>query len=334
MRAFLVIPFLLCTQAVAADVSAIVDDHILPRFERLAATTDQLAKVAATDCDPESADLRGSYHAAFDAWVAASHLRFGPTETGERAFALAFWPDPRGATPKVLSQLLADSDPVVDDAASFASVSIAGRGFYALEFLLFDDQIMVAGTPDYHCKLVQAIADDIDQTADAIWQDWSDRYAALLKTAGTDGNATYQTREEAIQELYKALTTGLQFTSDARVGRPLGTFDKPRPRRAEARRSNRSLRHVVLSLQNLRDLARDLAAEDETLTNTVSAAFDEALARADVISDPSFADINDPQARLRLEILQQHIDAIREIHAANLGAHLGVSAGFNALDGD
>ncbi|HBR37591.1 MAG TPA: peptidase M75, partial [Sulfitobacter pontiacus] len=52
---------------------------------------------------------------AFDAWIAVSHLRFGPSETDNRAFALAFWPDSRGATPKTLAGLITDADPVGRD---------------------------------------------------------------------------------------------------------------------------------------------------------------------------------------------------------------------------
>ncbi len=44
--------------------------------------------------------LTEAYHAAFDAWIKTSHLRFGPSEVNDRAFALAFWPDSRGQYPR------------------------------------------------------------------------------------------------------------------------------------------------------------------------------------------------------------------------------------------
>ncbi|MEM6371485.1 MAG: imelysin family protein [Pseudomonadota bacterium] len=97
------------------DVRAIVQDHILPRYETLAMQTAGLAQSAVRDCSPGSTDLVAAYHGAFDAWVEVSHLRFGPSEQADRAFALAFWPDPRGSTPKAPATLIRDADPIVDD---------------------------------------------------------------------------------------------------------------------------------------------------------------------------------------------------------------------------
>ena len=96
--------------ATAGTIQDIVDGHILPRFEALATQTQALSEMAAVDCDPTSDALRSAYSDAFDAWVSASHLRFGPTEVDDRAFALAFWPDSRGATPRALAELLNEND--------------------------------------------------------------------------------------------------------------------------------------------------------------------------------------------------------------------------------
>ena len=163
----------------------------------------------------------------------------------------------------------------------------------------------------------------------------NDRYAALLRDPT---NATYQSETEALQELYKSLQTGLEFTSDTRIGRPLGTFDRPRATRAEMRRSGRSLNNVVVSLTSLQQLARALASEDADLTSQIDAAFDKALARADEIAQidggADFSLVDEPQNRLKLEVLQQNIDSIRDLLAMKLGPQLGVSAGFNSLDGD
>lgn len=137
-----------------------------------------------------------------------------------------------------------------------------------------------------------------------------------------------------LQELFKALTTGLQFTADTRLGRPLGTFDQPRPTRAEARRAGRSLRHVQLSLIALRDLAQRLASISPEASATLDAAFGQSLDLTERLDDPVFAGVADPQGRLRVEALQQSIGRIREIAATDLGPALGVAAGFNALDGD
>lgn len=316
----------------APVLKAVVEGHVLPRYEALSRASAALKETAGQECAPESGRLRAAYHAAFDAWVGVSHLRFGPSEVGDRAFALAFWPDTKGFTPKALSQMISRGDGAVRDPAAFQQVSIAGRGFYALEFLLFDARIAGMGDAGYRCALVQAVAADIDRNAGAILSDWRSGYGARLMHPGAAG--PYRSEEEAVQELYKALMVGLEFTQDTRLGRPLGTFERPRPRRAEAYRSGRSLRHVVLSLEATRELARLLARDAGGLAETLDAAFAASLALAAQMDDPVFAGVVDVQGRLEVEILQQSIGSIREIAKTELGPRLGVSAGFNALDGD
>lgn len=330
------IPISVMAEAPSAVIEDIVDEHILPRFETLAETTEALSDTAATECNPTSDTLRSAYGMAFDAWISASHLRFGPTEVDDRAFALAFWPDSRGATPRALSMLISDQDPIAASVANYAQVSIAARGFYAMEFLLFDEALMSAGDPDYHCQLVQTISEDIAHTSQDIFDGWTTDYAAILQTPSATG--VYRSDEEALQEMLKALATGLQFTSDSRLGRPLGTFDQPRPTRAEARRSERSSQHVMLSLVALQDLAMRLAQDPTThsvsLSNKLDASFERALSQLSDLNDPTFASVADPQTRLKVEIIQQSVDSIRTTVRDELGPTLGVAAGFNSLDGD
>jgi predicted lipoprotein len=318
--------------AAASTIQDIVDAHILPRFETLAAQTQLLSDVAVLECDPSSDALRSAYGDAFDAWVSASHLRFGPTEIDDRAFALAFWPDSRGATPRALNTLLTEQDPIVSSAEAYADVSIAARGFYAMEYLLYDDTLMSAGAPSYHCQLIQTISADMAETASRILEDWQSDYAAKLLTPSPTG--TYRSETEALQEVFKSLSTGLQFTAEARLGRPLGTFERPRPTRAEARRSARSATHVMLSLKALQDLAARLAGDDADMSATLDASFERAKSRLAGLDDPTFEGVLDPQTRFKIEVMQQSVESIRTIVRDALGPTLGVAAGFNALDGD
>jgi predicted lipoprotein len=118
--------------------------------------------------------------------------------------------------------------------------------------------------------------------------------------------------------------------ADRRLGRPLGTFDKPRPDLAEARASGRSLRNVTLSLQALSGLAQTLCPDSPRSL----AALDRAIALAQDLEDLVFDGISDPQGRLRVEILQQAVRAARDAAVAEIGPSPGVSVGFNAQDGD
>jgi predicted lipoprotein len=316
-------------QSVTADI---VENHILPGFATLAETSQALSQSAAVDCTATSAPLRAAYGNAFDAWVAVNHLRFGPTEVADRGFALAFWPDSRGATPKALATLIRDADPIAESAAAYGDMSIAARGFYAMEFLLYDQTLSTEGEAGYRCQLVQTVAADIANLTDAINTDWQTRYAALLTAPSDDG--LYRNDTEAAQELFKALTTGLQLTADTRLGRPLGTFTQPRPKRAEAWRSGRSAHHVAVALTSLQDLAERLSRNDAALQDALDHAFSHAQTQLRALNDPIFAGVAAPQTRIKVEVLQQSVQTIHTLASTDLGPSLGVAAGFNALDGD
>ncbi len=305
---------------VAADVTAVVQDHVLPGY----AAFDRAAKgLAAMDtCDIEK--LRPAYQGVFDAWMAVAHLHLGPSEEKGRGLAIAFWPDPKGQGAKAQRALML-GDPSVLDPVNFADQSVAARGLMGLERLLYPQQPL----PVDPCPLIRATSGDLSRMAAEIDQGWVD-FGQTLITAGQPGNVTYLTAPEANQELLTQLLGGLEFLADDRLGRPLGSFDKPFPMRAEARASGRSLRNVRLSLAALRAMAVALVGGiPQTL-----AAFDRADALAAKLDDPVLAGVADPKGRLRIEILQQAIWATRDAVLAELVPALGVDRGFNAEDGD
>jgi len=308
----------------------VVTAHILPRFADLARNSQTLADASIQDCTSDA--LRTHYADAFDAWIAVSHMRFGPTEVDNRAFALAFWPDSRGATPKALARLILEEDTIAQSAATYADMSISARGFYALEFLLYDAKISTIENDAYRCQLIQTVTADIARMTTAMNDEWQESRAEQLLTPSASG--IYWSDAEATQELFKALLTGLQFTSDTRMGRPLGTFEKPRPTRAEAWRSARSMQHVAVSITTLHDLALRLANGNAPLQSKLSDSFNRAHDQLLALEDPTFAGVAVPQSRFKIEIVQKSIEAIRTIARDELGPHLGVAAGFNALDGD
>ncbi len=311
----------------AADVADAVNDLILPGYAEFAGTAAALRDAAAADCAPDA--VRPLWNATFDAWMNVSHLSFGPVETDGRAVIVAFWPDERGAGQRTLATLIADADPVIATEGGTARLSAAARGLFGLEYLLYDPAF--AGAGDYGCALIRALSADLAQVSGDVLDDWQGGYAETLRTAGAPGNPTYLTAREGTQILFTALMTGLDFTADERLGRPLGTFDRPRPTRAEAWRSARSARNVALSLRALSDLARALATDDTPATD---AAFARALTLAEALDDPALAGVADPEGRLRVEILQQAIRAIPPAVLVEIGDVLGISAGFNSADGD
>ena len=306
-----------------ADFEQTLSDHILPGYAAFAASAQALSDAAEKDCKSDS--LKPAFNAAYDAWVAVQHLRFGPAESDGLSVAIAFWPDPKGSGAKSQRALLL-GDPLQLTPEHFPEQSVAARGLTGLERLLYPAEPLPADP----CALIQATTLDLARMAKIINDIWINSYSKTMLTAGDLGNSKFQTRPEVRQTLFTQVVAALEFDKDQRLGRPLGTFDKPRPERAEAVASGRSLRNVLISLQSLRAMVVTMTP-DAPLT---FAAFDHAIKVAEALDDPTFAGVATPQGHLKVEILQQAITALTDTVVAELGPELDVGVGFNAADGD
>lgn len=180
------------------------------------------------------------------------------------------------------------------------------------------------------CPLIRATASDLATLAAEVHKGWTGGFADLLLTAGEPGNTRFLSKAEVQQALLTIVVSDLEHLRDQRLGRPLGSFDRPTPERAEARASGRSQRNIVLALQAQRDMVLHLSPEAaKTL-----AALDHAISLAKALPDPVLAATADPSGRLKVEILQQAVEQARMVALEELGAALGVGLGFNAKDGD
>lgn len=318
MRASLLL-LLLATSA-AADTATVVNGHARPGYAAFDDAASRLADVES--CDPER--LRPAFQAAYDAWMGVEHLHLGPSEEEGRSLAVLFWPDPKGTGAKAQAALL-KADPATLTIDGMAQQSVAARGLSGLERLLYPEKALPADP----CPLIQITIDDLARQAEIMAAAWTS-YGEILLSAGQTGNDRFLKPEEATQALFTQLATGLEFVADRRIGRPLGSFDKPRPDLAEGHASGRALANITLSLQALRDLAASLSPDSpKTL-----AAFDHAIDLAGALNDPNLDGITDPQDWLKLEILQQAVRSTRDTAIAEIGPALGVELGFNSQDGD
>ena len=316
---------LLATPAVAG-VEEAVREHVIPGVESFASAVGALAQAAQDDCT--AAALLPAYQAAWDAWAPIADIRLGPTE--QAALSIAYWPDERGAGAKTLRNLLASDDAALRDPAAFAQVSAAARGFPALDLLLGDPELSSYGAGTPACALVQTVTADLAAQAEELAQD-SPAEAQALGTAGAPDNARYLSEDEAFRALYTQILAGLEFTADTRLGRPMGEPDRPRPTRAEFWRTARPLPNALASAEAAVRLATLLAEDPLPLTES---AMDQVRRAASVIEDPGFQNIDEPQARLEMEILQQRIRALLDAVEREVGAPLGLQPGFNSRDGD
>jgi hypothetical protein len=308
--------------AAKADVAAALDQSILPGFARLADATNALATTAQADC--RVAAVLPAYNASWDAWMGVAHLGIGPSNAAN--LTIAFWPDTRGATQKAVNSALASGD-VPATAEAVKAKGAASRGLMALDTLLSGDAYE-AGSPA--CLFVQSVASDLAANTAQLDRDWK-AFAPALRDAGGVGNTIYLTPDEARKALFTQLLAGLELAAEQRLGRPMGEPGKARPTRAEAWRTGRPVPNIRASLAALQGLAQALAGTPLAVSDKAFAA---AFAALDRLPDLALQDLADPQARLRAEVAQQRIREVRSALETEMGAALGVKAGFNSLDGD
>lgn len=342
-------------QAYARVNAALVENHVLPRYERLAAAAAALADAAEDFCArPDSAglmDMRGRFRDVMDAWMGVQHLRFGPAELFMRAYRLYFWPQARGKVGEAVRTLLEAGDVNALAPDRFRESSVAVQGLPAIEYLLYGEpERLMAGdkAAEFRCALLGVIAASTQSTAADIVRDWRGGDAAFAQ-ATTEPRADsgyFGTHREATLAFFQSLHDGLQLIADVKLKPVVGeSSEVARPRLAESRRSSRALRNIVLNLEalealytggdrpGLSELVRK-HGEDAKLDALMRKAFRMTVATAESIDRPLTEAVTDAARRPRVEKLLTQVRALKQIVRTRLAAALDLTVGFNALDGD
>lgn len=342
---------LLLAKPTAAEVAfsdlagALAREHVIPAAETFEATAGRLESVVAEGCD-DQASAQAAFHETMDAWMAMQHIGFGPITYLRRDSRLYFWPDKTNALGKQLGRALRDGKPELLDAEALGKGSVALQGLPALERLLFPAKAL-AGDPTFHCAFAGAIATNIATIARGLLKDWRDGdspYAVLIERADRD-DTLFEDSREVVGLFLRSLDQGLLVVDEFRLGRPLGAAGgRPKPRRAESWRSARSGRNVTLVLAALSELAApddgggfaglleaageaDLA---ERLRSQMAATREAAAPIGDTLADA----VEDPARRSALEALRAKVRETRALVSAEVAPTLGITIGFNSLDGD
>lgn len=282
--------------------------------------------VCETGTAPET--LRAPLAATWQSWAALDGYQFGPIEQQSAALKINFWPDKKGFVGRGLAQFQALPEAQQRDPEVIARSSAAAQGLPAIALLL------EAEAP---CPALQSITAHVARMSAALHDGWfaPEGWAALVRTPGPE-NAAYRDAREVTQTLFTALQFGLERASDMRLGRPLDRFDRPLPRRAEARRVGLSLALVRAQLDGVARMVTD--GFDGALSESSAAALAhfhlEAQAALEAIDTPLETALASPGGWLKVDIARERIQRYREEIARLAGPELGVARGFSAGDGD
>ena len=327
----------------AALARAVIDQVAIPAYTEHARATKELGPAIERYCMGSSAADAAAIHAAFgeamDAWQRAWPFTFGPVMHGAGRARIAFWPDRRGSAARQMRTVLRNRDEALLDPNTLAGKSVAIKDFQALERLLFE-----APRDAYTCGLANAIAHHQSEIATEILDAWT-REGGFRQTALAAGgdNDRYADDAEVARDLMRSLTEGFDVIVTQKLQAPLGEgVEKARPKRAESRRSGRSLRNVVMNLESMRAMVEtpggfaDLVAAHGAgaLADELRKGFAGAVSKAASVNRPLGDAVADPDERAKLLDLLRGLQALRALVTGPLSRAAGILVGFNAQDGD
>ena len=315
----------------AALAARIIERHVVPRYRALTDAAATLNAAARRSCAPaDMSALRSSFAAVMDAWMAVQHIRFGPAMREDRHVRVQYWPDKHNQLSRQLGRLLDAADDAALAPDRFAAATVALQGLPAIERLIHHDGSMAPRGGAFGCRLIAAIAGNLRAIAASALAEWQ----------------ALPADETAAEGLVDSLMTQLQVIGELKLLRPLGAdASSARPRLAESWRSARSGRNIRINIEALADLYSGAAGAD---LRTAAAAADDGQSRLEGLDD-GFAvavrtaarlddglapDLADDRRRRTVRFLAVHLSGLRELVAVTVAPAMGVTLGFNALDGD
>jgi predicted lipoprotein len=306
----------------------IATEFVVPGYASFRAKAEAHLRAWVGFCkSPDDAGLTGlreSYLRLAEAWAAIEIVRSGPIAEDFRIDRLYFWPERKNAIERALKALLSARDDADLAPEAMTAASAAIQGLPALERLLFDGAPAVkdfAGSEEsaFRCKAGAAIA----QNAAAISAEITEAYAA--RTGEVD--------RAAKAALATDIVTAYNIIKDRKIEAVLGKDGSDaKPRLAEAWRSGGSLAAIRANLAALNKVA---AIALEGLPEDVSLPF--ATSSALKIAESLSGDLGTLAAgdrRVDLILLRDAVSAAEDRAIAEIPPALGVTVGFNSLDGD
>jgi predicted lipoprotein len=321
------------TPALAVDHAALVDKvsrtFIIPRYEALARSTAAQAEDWKAFCLAPKEDgiarLKDDFQAAADDWSSIEFIRLGPISQDNRHERIAHWPERKNAVGKAADSLLSRDDDASFTPERFAQTSVAGQGFSALERLLFDEGAegaLVGPESSRRCRLGLAITTSLATISHEVSRAW-------VTDPGLAG-----TPRETVTRLATDLLTIYQLVGDLKLSAVMGPSpDRARPALAEGRRAQRSTRSVVLNLKGAEALTSALIDTDHEGAS-VRGAIRTAISIAEELP-PNFGPLAEEGKTVsRLLLLLNAVRGARDLSNDQVPVALGITLGFNSLDGD
>lgn len=334
----------LCAQEVAPQPAVVdyrlvalrvAEDFIEPRYGVLAARAQAQREAWVAFCKAKPADtgfnrLMTQFVHTVNAWANVELVRYGPVATDFLYERIAYWPERKNDVARALTRVLADQSDLSQK--DIYGKSVAVQGLSALERLLYEEGARAAlfdksEEAKRRCALGMAIAGNVEVLAQRMRDEWP----ALKERLRTSDEALAR---EAVTRLATDLLTIYQVMADQKLQRVLGeSAEEARPTAAQWWRSDMSAQTLAFNLKSAADLIWILLGpSDERHQLMVSIGAAENMARD--LPSPLHDMAQDEKERIKLVLLLDMVRSARDLTQAYVPRALGITLGFNSLDGD
>lgn len=331
-------------------VKQVLETYIRPATAAFAETAAALPPAADALCAAPSDQTREAFSASYTRTLEAlgkvTFLRFGPLISEHRLERLAFLPDARNIAQRQIRKALAEHDGTLGDPAALADKSVALQGLTALQLIAFDSgsnlTLGEGGDKETLCAYASAITRNVAGMAEEIATEWQDPkgFSTLLLTADA-GNDQFHSSKEAIETIFNAMVTGLIVVKDQELLPALGTGkDKAKPNKLPFSRSGNASAYMAAELEGIRDAMNaakfepSLGSDAAWIPGSLNFEFGNAAQTLRSLEGPLRQTMDTDGTYDKLNLVAIQVNSLRDTMALNLAGGLGLSGGFNALDGD
>lgn len=329
-------------------IKSVIHTVIIPAYKQLTlASTEQLAAMQqlCENPNPQSdSNAKEKFGLLVASWSRAEMYRFGPSRTANRQEKLFFWPDRRSRGIKQVRKILDTKDESALSLTNLRQKSVAVQGLTALEYVLFGkgaENIVSEQGASFRCQYGVTVAQAIFDTSTNILKDWqkTDGFAHTLTSAGKK-NPVFQSNKEVIRDFLQWADELILSLMAQKLNPALKTsMDTARPKLAPFWRSNLTLLSFDANLASLLELQQNteflnLLAEDENGFHFEISQSRKILQFLMSRNEPWATIVGTTDTYEKLLYLRNPLGSAHEILSEHYPEALGITMGFNSLDGD
>jgi hypothetical protein len=331
-------------------LKSLTDNHILPRYQALSASAEQLHSSTQNFCSLEtkSADdvqvLQQQWSTLNDSWQRIQWLQTGPVEDLNRHLKLQFWPDTNNAVTRGLDSLLLNPATITADIVR--TTNVGAQGIPALEVLLFQqpDTLVTGLETDKRCEMVTAISDNVRTITTDIYNDWAPASGNFAEQFVT-GSVSFSSTQDAVEDIVNDWFVHFEKLKDDKLTYPLTDAAPGDAAIVEFQYSKQSLESVAANIATIKEVytagndygfntilqeALDLTA----LNSQIMVLIEQSISGVEAIEGTLVDGIADDQKRLQLTDLIAQLKELRGLMRQGIIQSMDLNLGFNSTDGD